>query len=75
MNVLLLTVKWHVYLLVKMGIGGGVGVGVGGLGWGGVTNEMEFSIKLHLIKSEWSIVYIEGPHVIIKRKKYLYFFL
>ena len=54
MYILLLTVKWHVYLLVKIG-GGGVCVcvgGGGGLMWGGVTNEpfygqIEFSIKLH----------------------------
>ena len=26
---------------------------------------MEFSIELHKIKSGWSILYIEGPHVVI----------
>ena len=35
---------------------------------------VEFSIKLHTIKSGWSIVYIEGSQVIIS-KKILYFFL
>ena len=34
---------------------------------------MEFSIKLHTIKSGWYIVYIEGSQVIIS--KILYFFL
>ena len=29
---------------------------------------MEFSIKLHLIKSGWSIAYIEGSHDIISQK-------
>ena len=33
---------------------------------------MEFSIKLHTVKSKWSIVYNEGPQVI---KKILYFFI
>ena len=28
---------------------------------------MEFSIKLHTVKSGWSIVYIEGSHVIISK--------
>ena len=28
---------------------------------------MEFSIKLHAIKSEWSIVHIEGLQVIISK--------
>ena len=28
---------------------------------------MEFSIKLHTIKSKWSIVYIEGSRVIISK--------
>ena len=28
---------------------------------------MEFSIKLHAIKSGWSIVYIEGPHVMVSK--------
>ena len=35
---------------------------------------MEFSVKLHTITSRWSIVYIEGSHVIIS-KSILYFFL
>ena len=34
---------------------------------------MEFSIKLHTIKSGWSIVYIEGSHVIIKKKNCISF--
>ena len=34
---------------------------------------MEFSIKLHTIKSGWSIIYIEGSWVRIS-KKILYFF-
>ena len=29
---------------------------------------MEFSIKLHSIKSGWSIAYIEGSHDIISQK-------
>ena len=29
---------------------------------------MEFSIKLHIIKLGWSIVYIEGSHVIFSKK-------
>ena len=33
---------------------------------------MEFSIKLHTIKSGWSIVYIKGSQVIIS-KKYCFF--
>ena len=35
---------------------------------------MEFPIKEQTIKSEWSIVYIEGSWVIISKKRYLYFF-
>ena len=31
---------------------------------------IEFSNKLHKIKSGWSIVYIEGPQVIISEKKH-----
>ena len=29
--------------------------------------QMEFSIKLHTIKSGWSVVYNEGLHVIISK--------
>ena len=38
----------------------------GGGGGGG----MEFSIKLHTMKSGWSIEYIEGSHIIISKNKY-----
>ena len=33
---------------------------------------MEFSIQLHTIKSGWSIVYIEGPQVIVSKKYYIF---
>ena len=36
---------------------------------------MEFSIKLHAIKSGWSIVPIEGSQVIISKKKNVFHFL
>ena len=36
---------------------------------------MEFSIKLHTMNSEWSIVYIEGSPIIIFKKKNVYFSL
>ena len=32
---------------------------------------MEFTIKLDTVKSEWSIVYIEGSRVIISKKCYI----
>ena len=35
---------------------------------------MEFSIKLHKIKSGWSIVYIEGAKVIFSKKYCIFFF-
>ena len=35
-----------------------------------LLNPMDFSIKLHTIKSEWSIVYIEGLPVIISKDYY-----
>ena len=37
------------------------------------TNEI--SVKLHAIKSGWSVIYIEGSQVIIAKIKFLYFFL
>ena len=33
---------------------------------------MEFSIKLHTIESEWSVVYIEGSQVIISKKNIVF---
>ena len=33
---------------------------------------MEFSIKLHTIKSGWSIVYIEGSYVIISKQNIVF---
>ena len=35
---------------------------------------MEFSTKLHTVKSGWPIVYIEGSYVIIFFKKYCKYF-
>ena len=34
---------------------------------------MEFTIKFDTVKSEWSIVYIEGSRVIISKKCYISF--
>ena len=34
---------------------------------------MEYSIKLHTIKSEWSIVYIEGSQVTISKNSCISF--
>ena len=37
---------------------------------------MEFSIKFDTVKSRWSIIYIEGLHLIIsKKKRYIFLFL
>ena len=36
---------------------------------------VKFSIKLHKIKSWWSIVYIEGSRVIISKEKNVFFSL
>ena len=35
---------------------------------------MEFSIKFDTVESGWSIIYIEGSHVIISKKKCISFF-